>query len=151
MKSQPLTIGAVAKRTGSNVPTVRYYEEIGLLPTAQRGPGGQRTYEASDLARLTFIRRCRSFGFSIDRVRALVALTDNPSRDCYAARDLAQEHLDTVRVKLKEMRQLERDLSQFVKSCNSECAGGPAGECVILDDLAKPAGAGCCGSPKNIP
>jgi MerR family transcriptional regulator, copper efflux regulator len=150
MKPQEFMSGAIAKRTGTNVPTVRYYEEIGLLPPAARGRGGRRTYRDKDLARLTFIRRCRNFGFSIDQIRSLVTLTEDPSRDCYAARDLAQEHLNTVRAKLKELRQLEVELSQFVKSCNSQCGGGPAGECVILEDLAKPALGSCCGSSKNV-
>jgi DNA-binding transcriptional MerR regulator len=65
-----LKIGALAKRTGTNGPTIRYYEEIGLLPAAERQPGGQRTYGEDDVKRLTFIRRCREFGFSVDQVRS---------------------------------------------------------------------------------
>ena len=61
------------------------------------------------------------------------------------ARDLTQLHLDAVRVKLKELRALERDLKAFVADCNAQCAGGPAGACVILEDLALPKSKSCCG------
>ncbi len=102
-----LTIGALAERTGSSVPTVRYYEEIGLLPKAQRGPGGQRLYDESDLKRLTFVRRCRDFALPIEKIRELVSLIDNPAQDCSKARDLAELQLTHVRRKLAELRALE--------------------------------------------
>ena len=97
----------MAERTGCNVPTIRYYEEIGLLPRAARKASGHRVYSDADMRRLLFIRRCRDFGFSIEQVRALVGLMDEGSRDCMEARDLAQEHLDTVREKIREMKALE--------------------------------------------
>ncbi len=144
MCSQALTIGALAEQTGCNVPTIRYYEEIGLLPPARR-PGGHRFYSQSDLRRLTFIRRCREFGFPIEQVRALVELTEDASRECNEARDLAQAHLDDVRRKLTESQALEDTLASFVKTCTTACSGGPAPDCVILDDLAEPARQACCG------
>jgi MerR family transcriptional regulator, copper efflux regulator len=142
----PLTIGVLAGQTGCAVPTIRYYEEIGLLPQAHRRPSGHRLYSDADLRRLTFIRRCRDFGFSIERVRVLVALMESRDGDCLAARDLAQEHLVEVRAKLKELRALERSLNQFVENCDSQCVGGPAKDCVILDELGSPASSACCGS-----
>ena len=135
-----LPIGILAERTGCNVPTIRYYEEIGLLPHPARKASGHRVYSEADMRRLLFIRRCRDFGFPIEQVRALVALMDEGSKSCLEARDLAQEHLDTVRQKIREMKALERSLSQFVGSCNSACAGGPASACVILEDLASVGG-----------
>src|SRR5690242_15573841 len=98
--SNDMTIGALAARAGCTVPTVRYYEEIALLPEADRRTGGHRIYGDADLRRLTFIRRCRDFGFSIEQIRELVTLT--PDRDCAAARDLVAVRLDEVRKKLKE-------------------------------------------------
>ena len=86
LDTSPLTIGALAAQTGCNVATIRYYEEIGLLPKASRGPGGHRVYRDSDLRRLTFIRRCRDFQFPIEQVRELVDLIENPERDCSVAR-----------------------------------------------------------------
>lgn len=131
-----LKIGDLAERTGTNAPTIRYYEEIGLLPHPDRQEGNQRRYSENDVRRLTFIRRCRDFGFSIDQVRTLATLVQDRSRTCLEARDLAQAHLLTVRAKLKELRELERGIAGFVESCNIKCAGGPGPDCVILDDLA---------------
>src|SRR5262249_7711333 len=109
-----MTIGRVAAETGCTVPTIRYYEEIGLLPEANRRMGGHRVYGETDLRRLTFIRRCRDFGFPIEQVREMVALVESPERDCTAARDLAEGHLIGVRRKLRELRALEKSLKAFV-------------------------------------
>jgi DNA-binding transcriptional MerR regulator len=142
--SNAMTIGGLADETGCSVPTIRYYEEIGLLPAASRRAGGHRMYGAADLRRLSFIRRCRDFGFSIREVRQFVDLAGSPGRDCTAARDLAKVHLVEVRRKLKELRALEHSLKTFVDDCDAQCAGGPAAACVILQDLAAPAQASCC-------
>ena len=131
-----LKIGALARRTGTNAPTIRYYEDIGLLPSAHRQAGGQRVYGDADVKQLTFIRRCREFGFSIDHVRSLATLVQDPSRSCVHARDLAQEHLLAVRKKLAELKALERSIAGFVASCEASCAGGPGPDCVILEDLS---------------
>ncbi|WP_434724669.1 MerR family transcriptional regulator [Mesorhizobium sp. RIZ17] len=140
------TIGALAKATGVTTPTIRYYEEIGLLPPAPRTAGGQRTYDDDDLGRLTFIKQCRDFGFGIDQVRVLLDLSISSRRDCVETRDIAQAHLDEVRQKLNELRLLERRLESFVTRCNAACAGGPGQDCVIFKDMATSAkGGGCCG------
>jgi len=94
-----LKIGELAERTGTNTPTVRYYEDIGLLPRPDRQAGNQRRYGDDAVKRLTFIRRCRDFGFSIEQVRTLTSLVQDRSRSCFEARDLAQEHLNEVRVR----------------------------------------------------
>jgi len=146
MDGQAITIGKLAEISESNVPTIRYYEEIGLLPRAQRRMGGHRTYTDADLKRMTFIRRCRDFGFTIEQVRRLVTLAETPERDCVEARDLAQVHLTAVRAKLRELRALEKNLAGFVTACDAECAGGPAADCLIIEDLSgttKKSG-GCC-------
>jgi DNA-binding transcriptional MerR regulator len=135
-----LTIGALAAQANCNVPTVRYYEEIRLMPQAARGSGGQRVYGQEDVRRLTLIRRCRDFQFPIEQIRGLVDLIENPSRDCNAAKDLAEDHLSAVRSKLRELHALEKDLIDFAGRCASACAGGPARDCVILDDLSSK----CC-------
>jgi DNA-binding transcriptional MerR regulator len=132
-----LKIGELAERTGTSVPAIRYYEQIGLLPRAPRQAGGQRVYGRADVERLTFIRRCREFDFSIDQVRALVAIVHDPKSSCMDARDMAAEHLTAVRAKMRELKALERSLVAFVESCDTCCAGGPGPGCVILDDLAK--------------
>lgn len=133
-----LRIGTLAERTGTNAATIRYYEQIDLLPAADRQDGNQRRYGDDDVRRLTFIRRCRDFGFSIEQVRRLVSLVQDRSRSCTEARDLAQTHLADVRTKLRELRALEATIAQFVATCDAECVGGPGPDCVILDDLGMP-------------
>ncbi len=145
---QSLRIGTFAERTGTNAPTIRYYEEIGLLRSADRQAGGQRVYGDSDVKRLTFVRRCRDFGFSIDQVRSLVALVQDPQGSCMHARDVARKHLADVRTKLAELKELERSIAGFVASCEASCAGGPGPDCVILDDLSKGRG-NVNGTPRN--
>ena len=128
-------IGELAQLTRTNPPTIRYYEEIGLLPRPERQDGNQRRYSDDDVRRLNFIRRCRDFGFSIDQVRTLASVTRDPTRSCLEARDVAHAHLLDVRSKLRELRQLERSIAQFVANCDAECAGGPGPACSIFDDL----------------
>ena len=128
---------------GLTTPTIRYYEEIGLMPAARRTEGGQRHYSKGDLERVTFIKQCRDFGFSIDRVKVLLDLSVSKDRDCVETRDIAQAHLDEVQAKLRELKALELRLKGFVQRCNTACAGGPGEECVIFEDLSGRA-TGCC-------
>jgi DNA-binding transcriptional MerR regulator len=144
-----MSIGVLADQAGCTVPTIRYYEQIGLLPAADRGAGGQRVYGEGDLRRLTFVRRCRDFGFPIEQVRELVLLIGAPDRDCVEAADIARTHLGDVRSKLKELRALERSLKQFVDDCTAQCAGGPAENCVMLEELARPQTQACCNTSKR--
>lgn len=137
------SIGALAKAAGVSTPTVRYYEEIGLLPRANRTSGGQRSYDSDDLNRLTFIRQCRDFGFGIDQVRVLLDLSISSDRDCSETRSIAHRHLDEVRAKVAELRQLESRLEGFVQRCDAICAGGPGQDCVIFKDMSTPPR--CCG------
>jgi DNA-binding transcriptional MerR regulator len=135
--SETLKIGALATATGTTTPTIRFYEEIGLLPAATRQTGGQRRYGIEDVKRLTFIRRCRDFGFPVEQVRELVNLIQDSSRSCTEVRDIAHAHLDAVRRKLAELRALERDIARFVERCDSECVGGPGPSCVPLTELTR--------------
>ncbi|CDN53836.1 Cu(I)-responsive transcriptional regulator [Neorhizobium galegae bv. officinalis bv. officinalis str. HAMBI 1141] len=144
VQTSALTIGAIAKASGVTTPTVRFYEEIGLIPKARRSIAGQRYYEEPDLSRLTFIKQCRDFGFSIEQVRVLLDLSISTERDCVETRDIAQTHLDEVRRKLDELKALETRLAGFVKRCNDACAGGPGSDCVIFKDLADPQPGSCC-------
>ena len=132
-----LRIGALAGRTGTNAPTIRYYEEIGLLRPADRHANGQRSYGVEDVKRLTFIRRCRDFGLSIEQVRSLAIIVEDRNRSCTDARDLAELHLVAIRAKIVELKALEHSIFNFVLSCNSSCAGGPGPDCVVLNDLSK--------------
>lgn len=131
-----LTIGKLAKAAGVTTPTIRYYEEIGLLPAADRSESGQRVYGADDLERLTFIRRCRDFGFGIDQVRLLAGLSISADKDCREVGDIARGHLKEVQAKLAELKALERGMQRFVAQCDSVCCGGPGRDCVVFKDLA---------------
>lgn len=154
-----LTIGTLSAQTGCNVPTIRYYEQIGLLPRPARASNGHRYYREADLKRLTFIKRCRDFGFPIERVRMLVTLFEDGDRSCVEVRDMAQEHLDMVRAKLEELRQLETSLVGFVDGCTEACIGGATRNCVIIEDLSlidatpaqRPSSSCCGGSAKANP
>ena len=131
-----LTIGKLAKGAGVTTPTIRYYEEIGLLPAADRSRSGQRVYGADDLERLTFIRRCRDFGFGIDQVRLLAGLSISADKDCREVGNIARGHLQEVQAKLAELKALERSMQRFVAQCDSVCCGGPGRDCVVFKDLA---------------
>lgn len=144
-----MKIGELARRTRTNAPTIRYYEQIGLLPAPVRREGGQRTYVDRDSRRLTFIRQCREFGFPIEQVRLLVALTEDQDRSCTEARFIAQTHLDAVRKKLSELKGLERNLTDFIKRCDAVCSGGPGPDCVILRDMAGPISGGDCATARR--
>lgn len=130
------SIGVVARQTGCSVPTIRYYEEIGLLPSGPRTDAGRRVYGEAAVRRLSFIRRCRDFGFSIEQVRELVGLVDAPERPCTEVRDIAGRHLAQVRQRLAELQALEASMARFVQGCDNACAGGAALDCNILEDLS---------------
>lgn len=132
-----LKIGALAKATGTSTPTIRYYEQIGILPRPHRLDSSQRVYGDNDVKRLTFVRRCREFGFSIEQIRVLASLVQDRQRSCLEARDLAKEHLRVLRGKLVELRELEGAVAAFVASCDSTCAGGAGPDCTILEELAQ--------------
>lgn len=135
-----LKISEIAEQAGVNTSAVRYYEDIGLLPRAERQEGGQRRYTDADARRLIFIRRCRDFGFGIEQTRQLVDLTLDRSRSCTEARDIAQAHLVAVRAKLAELKALERSIAAFVHTCDDACAGSAGPDCVVLGQMAEPIG-----------
>ena len=140
-----MKIGHLAKARQTTAPTIRYYEDIGLLPRPSRQAGSQRVYGEGDVRRLNFIRRCRDFGFSIDKVRLLASVMQHQDRSCSEARDIAFAHLIEIREKLAELRELEGSIAMFVESCDRTCPGGPGPDCVILGELStRPAAKSCC-------
>jgi MerR family copper efflux transcriptional regulator len=125
-----MRIGVLAERTGTTVPTIRYYEQIGLLRPAARS-GGQRTYDNEDVRRLGFIRRCRDFDFSIPEIRLLLSLLQRGS-SCTEARELAERRLVELRRRIAELKALEASVASLVVACTETCDGGAAPDCVIL-------------------
>ena len=124
-------IGILSKRTGCNIETIRYYERAGLLPLPGRSPGGYRLYGTEHLKRLAFVRRARALGFPLDQVRALLALADHRRRPCAEARSLAATHLEDVRAKIADLKEMERVLRETVARCGS----GKGSHCLLIETL----------------
>jgi DNA-binding transcriptional MerR regulator len=135
MTQRAFSIGDLARQTACKVQTIRWYEEIGLLPTAARTVGGHRTYGEAHLARLDFIRHAREFGFPIDAVRALLDLSSRPDQaSCEAAHEIASAQLASVENKLRRLESLRTESAHMVEI---GCRGAPA-DCRILATLTDP-------------
>ena len=132
-RSPEIQIGELSKRTGCNIETIRYYERISLLPAPPRSAGRYRIYDNADVRRLAFIRRARELGFTLDQVRALLALSENDRQGaCTEVRELAARHLGEVRAKIADLRAMERVLADAVK----RCAAAELSACPIIDALS---------------
>jgi len=134
MNTTDLTIGTVAELSQCTVPTIRYYEQIGLVPPARRN-AGRRYYRDEDVKRLIFIRRCRDFGFPLERVKEMVGLYENGDRECTEVKELAAAQLAEVQLRLRELHALEESLVEFVGSCNSTSCNGTTRDCVIIEGM----------------
>lgn len=126
------SIGELAEATDTKVETVRYYERIGILPAPKRTSGNYRAYSADHLARLSFIRRARDLGFTLDQVRALLALADQKKQDCGTVDALAREHLAEIDRKISDLKALRRELSGLI----GQCKQGTIADCRILSALS---------------
>lgn len=133
-----MTIGKAAERSGCTVPAVRFYEEAGLLRPVDRAANGRRVYGWPEIHRLRFIRRSRDLGFSVEDVRALLSITDKPSPDCMAVRDLAVAHLQRLKVMREELDAMERSLTSLANTCNDACKAGRSPACTIVEDIGAP-------------
>jgi DNA-binding transcriptional MerR regulator len=126
------TIGHLARATDTKVETVRYYERIGLLAAPGRTQGNYRAYGSDALSRLSFIRRARDLGFSIEQVRDLLDLAGQAQGDCGSVDVMATEHLAEIDRKLADLTALRRELGALISSCR----GGTIADCRILEALA---------------
>lgn len=131
-----LNIGELARATATNVETVRYYERIGLLPAPPRTASNYRAYSAVHVGRLSFTRRARDLGFSIEQIRALLDLSDQRDQLCEAVDLIAREHLAEVDRKLIDLKALRRELGAII----GQCQHGTVAECRIIEALAPAAG-----------
>lgn len=127
-----LTIGKLAKATDTKAETIRWYEKVGLIDPPRRTDANYRVYSAQDLARLSFIRRARNLGFSLDQVRALIEISEEEDRHCGSVDAIASSHLDEIDRKIADLTALRRELAGVIASCR----GGPVTECRILEALA---------------
>lgn len=129
-----LPIGELSRRTGVNIETIRYYERIKMLPAPPRTAGGRRVYGPSETRILAFIRRSRELGFTLDEIRALLALSADDGQDaCAEARDLAAGHLGEVQGKIADLRAMERVLADAVRRCDA----GEAPGCPFIETLSR--------------
>ena len=126
-----LSIGTLSRRTNVKIPTIRYYEEIGLMNTPGRSTGGQRRYVQTDLERLGFIRHARDLGLSIAAIADLLRLSANGDSPCADADRIAAEHLASVKEKIKHLRRLEKELKRIVSHCHADTVG----DCYVIQSL----------------
>ncbi|MFD1332837.1 helix-turn-helix domain-containing protein [Methylopila musalis] len=139
-----LSIGELGRAAGAKVETVRYYERIGLLAPPRRTAGNYRAYDRSHLNRLSFIRRSRDLGFSLEQVRALLDLADQRDRPCEAVDAIASSHLAEVKRKIADLTALRDELEAMVR----QCGHGAVRDCGIIEALSPETG-GAVPAPKG--
>ena len=130
-RAEMLPIGALSRRSGVNIETIRYYERVKMLAPPPRTANGRRVYDLTDLRILVFIRRSRELGFSLDEIRALLQLGGPEKASCREVRSIAAHHLEDIRAKLSDLEKLERLLAKTV----AQCSGKTAPDCPVLDIL----------------
>ncbi|PZV39239.1 MerR family transcriptional regulator [Mesorhizobium kowhaii] len=126
------SIGDLSRRTGVKVPTIRYYEQMGLVAAPERSEGNQRRYGRQELERLAFIRHARDLGFAVEDIRSLIELSGHPEQPCCHADRIAEEQLISVREKIAQLKRLEAELER-IASC---CDGKTVGDCYVIRALS---------------
>lgn len=127
-----VSIGEAARQSGVKVPTIRYYEQIGLLPQAPRSEGNRRHYGPADLRRLAFIRHARELGFEIEAIRTLLTLQDNPEQPCGTADAIAKARLAEVTQRITSLLALKAELELMIRGCSH----GQVSQCRVIEVLA---------------
>jgi MerR family mercuric resistance operon transcriptional regulator len=123
---------ALARRTGCNLETIRYYEKVGMMPDPPRTASGYRVYGESHVSRLRFILRARELGFAIDEIRNLLGLVDGGTQTCAEVKERTERHLADVRAKIADLRRIEKVLAVTA----AKCSGKDVPECPVLEALA---------------
>lgn len=127
-----LSIGDLSHRTGVKIPTIRYYEQMGLIEAPERSEGNQRRYTTNELQRLSFIKHARDLGLSIDAIRDLAELSADPDRSCNEAHAIASDHLTHIQDRIQRLRRLEKELKRIVRSSDA----GQVGNCRVIEALS---------------
>lgn len=125
------SIGELSKRTGVKIPTIRYYEQMGLIEAPERSEGNQRRYSKDGLKRLSFIRHSRELGFSIDNIKGLLELSQHPEKPCQDAHNMAARRLQDVQARIAKLQRLEGELKRI-----SECDANTVAHCAVIETLA---------------
>ncbi len=126
------SIGDLSRQTGVKVPTIRYYEQMGLVAAAERSEGNQRRYGKPERERLSFIKHARDLGLTIDAIRQLLDLSAHPEMPCAQADRIASEQLGAVRERITKLKRLEQELARIASSCS----GNQIGACYVIKALA---------------
>jgi len=124
------SIGELSNKTGVKVPTIRYYEQAGLIAPPERSAGNQRRYTHQGLERLAFIRHARDLGFALDDIRELIELSNHPDQGCSEAHEIAGRHLGAVRERIDNLRRLEKELKRL-----SAADDGQVADCNVIRSL----------------
>lgn len=127
-----LTIGDLSRSTGVKVPTIRYYEQMGLLSHSERSEGNQRRYSRSEQEQLSFIKHARELGLTIEAIRELIDLSRHPEKPCAEADRIAAEQLLIVREKIERLKKLEAELERITTLCHSN----QVRDCYVIRALA---------------
>lgn len=131
--SRAMRRGDLARATGCNLETIRYYETAGILPPPARTEAGHRTYGTPDVQRLRFVMRARELGFSLQDIRGLLGLGDGALRTCAEVKEKTEAHLAQVRAKIADLRRIETVLATTA----ARCTGADVPECAVLDALER--------------
>jgi Cd(II)/Pb(II)-responsive transcriptional regulator len=142
-----MKIGELAQRTNTPVETIRYYEREGLLPAAPRTDGNYRIYAEAHQERLAFIRHCRSLDMTLDEIRTLLRVKDDPQASCGEVNALLDEHIGHVAQRIRELRQLEKHLKTLRDQCGT---ANDAAHCGILHELSQAATLPAKGAVRHI-
>ncbi len=132
MNLKNYSIGQLAKKSGCKVQTIRYYENINLIPEPMRSEGNQRIYSRDDLDRLIFVRHSRALGFSIEDIRQLIYLTEDSKKSCDTVDKITSLHLQEVNNRITKLTALKNELERMIKRCK----GGKIDDCQIIAVLA---------------
>lgn len=135
MSDSSLKIGELAKMTGAQVETVRYYEREGLLPAPHRSEGNYRLYDLTHVEHLQFVLRCRSLDMTLNEIRDLLKFRASPEQNCGAVNVLLDQHIEHVTTRIAELQSLENQLKKLRKLC---VQSQKAKDCQILQGLSKP-------------
>lgn len=132
-ETRTVSIGELSRLTGVGVETIRYYEKIRLVPAPPRSHSGRRMYGSAERRALSFVRRARDLGFTLEEIRALLKLGGPERAGCKEVRDIASRHLADIRAKISDLRRLDAVLSETI----AKCANGRAPRCPIIEVLDK--------------
>lgn len=123
--------GELARLSGCNIETIRYYENIGLLREPMRNHSGHRLYSPEDEKRLRFLLRCRELGFSISELREMLELVDSDAYTCGEVLSISNRHIEGIKHKIADLNRLKRTL----ETMSLECSGDAVPDCPLVEAL----------------